>query len=135
MEFQVDASKLMRLIWPRDVPLLNFAKKKLEGATVNGNAAVAAMRRLFYLLIILTFLVYTMTKCIGCKREFNNQGYPSHKKSCKLFKRAMRERLNKIPDYGAGPSTSNEEMVTEPAGEPADLGEMLVDDVQVPFYL
>jgi inorganic pyrophosphatase len=74
-----------------------------------------------------------MTKCIGCKKEFNNQGFPSHKKSCKLFKRAMRERLNKIPDYGAGPSTSNEEMVTEPAGEPADLGEMLVDDVQVPF--
>ena len=46
----------------------------------------------------------------------------------------MRERLNKIPDYGAGLSTSNEEMVTEPAGEPADLGEMLVDDVEVLFY-
>lgn len=47
----------------------------------------------------------------------------------------MQEWLNKIPDYSAGPSTSNKEMVTEPAGEPADLGEMLVDDVEVPFYL
>ena len=45
----------------------------------------------------------------------------------------MRERLNKIPDYGAGLSTSNEEMVTEPAGEPADLGEMLVDNIRVQF--
>ena len=45
----------------------------------------------------------------------------------------MRERLNKIPEYGAGPSSSNEEMVTQPAVEPVDVGEMLVDDVQVPF--
>ena len=45
----------------------------------------------------------------------------------------MRERLNNIPDYGAGPTTSNIEMVTESAGCPVDLGEMLPDDVQVPF--
>ena len=74
-----------------------------------------------------------MTKCIGCKKEFSHLGFPAHKRGCNLFKRAMREQLNKIPDYGAGPSTSNEEMVTEPAGEPADLGEILVDNVQVPF--
>ena len=45
----------------------------------------------------------------------------------------MRERFANIPDYGT--STPNEEMVTQPAGEPAYLGEMLLDDVQVLFYL
>ena len=74
-----------------------------------------------------------MTKCIGCKKDFSHLGFPGHKKACNLFKRAMRERLNKIPEYGAGPSSSNEEMVTQPAVEPVDVGEMLVDDVQVPF--
>jgi hypothetical protein len=72
-----------------------------------------------------------MTKCIGCKREFNNQGFPSHKRACKLYKQAMRERLARIPDFG--PSTSKEEMVTEPVGEPADSGEMVLDNVQVRF--
>ena len=93
------------------------------------------MRRLSGLLYLLLFyfLLYSMMKCIGCRKEFNNQGYPSHKKSCKQFKRAMRERLNNIPDYGAGPSNSNEEMVIESAGCPADLGTILLDDVQVIF--
>ena len=76
-----------------------------------------------------------MTKCIGCKKEFNNQGFPSHKKACKLYKRAIRERLNNIAEYGVGPSTSNVEMGTESAGCPVDLGEMILDDIQVPFSL
>ena len=74
-----------------------------------------------------------MTKCIGCKKEFNNQGFPSHKKACKLFKRAMRERFNNIPDFGTGPSTSDKEIVTESPGCPGDLGDILLDDVQVRF--
>ena len=74
-----------------------------------------------------------MTKCIGCKKEFNKQGFPSHKKACNLFKRAIRERLNNIPDYGAGPSTTNKEMATESAGFPVDRQEMLLDDAQVRF--
>ena len=115
-------------MWTRDLLLLNFAKKKLEGPTLLAEATT--MRRPL-ILILFCFLLYTMTKCIGCKKEFNNQGFPSHKKSCKLFKRAMRERLNNIPDYGAGPSTSNEEMVAESAGEPANLDDMIVDNVQV----
>ena len=45
----------------------------------------------------------------------------------------MRERLNNIPEYGAGPSSSNEGIVTQSAGELVNVGEMLVDDVQVPF--
>jgi hypothetical protein len=74
---------------------------------------------------LLILLINTMPKCIGCKKDFNSQGFSTHKKSCKPYKRAIKARLQNV--------TSNEEMVTEPAGEPADLGEMLVDDVQVPF--
>ena len=48
-----------------------------------------------------------------------------HKKSCKPYKRAIRTRLQNV--------TSNKETATEPAGEPADLGEMLVDNVRVRF--
>ena len=73
-----------------------------------------------------------MTKCIGCKKDFNNHGYNSHKKACKLFKREMRGRLNNVADFGAGPSTSNTEMMTESAGCPVELDEMILDDVQVP---
>ena len=76
-----------------------------------------------------------MTKCIGCKKDFNNHGYTSHKKACNLFKREMRERLNNIAEYGAGPSTSNIELVTESAGCPVDLGEMLLDNEQVRFFI
>ena len=74
-----------------------------------------------------------MTKCIGCKKDFNNHGYTSHKKACKLFKREMWEQLNNVADFGAGSSTSNTETVTESAGCPVDFGEMLLDDVEVPF--
>ena len=73
-----------------------------------------------------------MTKCIGCKKEFNNQGFPSHKKACNLYKRKMRERFNNVEEFGAGPSTSNVEMMTESAGCPVELDEMILDDVQVP---
>ena len=45
----------------------------------------------------------------------------------------MRGRLNNVADFGAGPSTSNTEMMTESAGCPEDFSEMLLDDVQVPF--
>ena len=90
------------------------------------------MRRLFYFVLLL-LLLFSMTKCIGCKKEFNHQGFSSHKKACNLFKRAMRERLNNIPEYGVGPSSSNQEIVTQPGGELVDVDEMLVDDVQVPF--
>jgi hypothetical protein len=96
-------------------------------------AEAANMHRLFYFLILLCFLLFFMTKGIGCKKEFNKQGFPSHKKACNFFKRAMRECLNKIPDYGAETSTSNIETATESAGCPVDLGEMLLDDEQVPF--
>ena len=75
--------------------------------------------------ILLVFLINTMPKCIGCKKDFNAQGFLTHRKSCKPYKRAIKARLQNV--------TSNEEMVTGTAGELADLGEMFVDDVQVPF--
>jgi hypothetical protein len=71
-----------------------------------------------------------MTKCIGCKKEFNHQGFPSHKRSCKAYKREIRARLSNIPDYapGPGPSTSDEAMAIVVAGEPEDVP---ADEVQV----
>ena len=32
------------------------------------------------------FLIYSMPKCIGCKKDFKSQGFPAHKKNCKQFK-------------------------------------------------
>ena len=75
------------------------------------------MRKLLYI-FNLYFLLYLMTKCIGCKKEFNS---------------AMRERFNNIPDFGTGLSTSDKEIVTESPGCPGDLGDILLDDVQVRF--
>ena len=102
-------------------------------------AVAANMHKLFYFLPLLLFsffLLFYMMKCVGCKKEFNKLGFPSHKKACNLLKCAMREWLNNIPDCasGAGPSTTNKEMVTGSAGLPVDPVEMLLDDEQVRFY-
>jgi hypothetical protein len=74
-----------------------------------------------------------MIKCLGCKRNFNQQGFPSHKNFCKSYKREIRGRLSKIPDFAAGPSTSNEGAVAGDAGDLVGSVEMPVDDIQVPF--
>jgi hypothetical protein len=74
-----------------------------------------------------------MTKCIGCKKEFNHQGFPSHKKFCKAYKREIRVRLSNIPEVVAGPSISDEGILDREPGNPAGSDEMLMDDVQVSF--
>jgi hypothetical protein len=75
-----------------------------------------------------------MTKCIGCKKEFNHQGFPSHKKSRKAYKREIRARLSNVADYAPGPTTDNEGVVTEDAGDPETLVEVSMDEVQVSKY-
>ena len=61
-------------------------------------------------------------------------GFPLSQKACNLFKHAMWEWLNNIPDYGAGPSITNKEMATESTSCPVDLHEMFLDQVQVLFW-
>ena len=81
-----------------------------------------------------TRLTSNMTKCIGCKREFNHQGFPSHKKFCKLYKREIRVRLSNISEFASDLSTSNEGMVAGDAEDLAGSVEIMVDNVQVLFY-
>lgn len=90
------------------------------------------MRRLLLIFLIFSFLLLAMTKCIGCKKIFNNQGYPAHKKSCKPYKLALRQGLRRISEHEkvAGPSNSNRQVMAEPPG----LAEMEVDIVQVRHY-
>jgi hypothetical protein len=75
-----------------------------------------------------------MTKCIGCKREFNHQGFPSHKKFCKAYKREIRTRLSNIPKnvpVGPVPGTFDEAIeINTQAGELAEIPQA-VDEVQV----
>jgi hypothetical protein len=49
-----------------------------------------------------------------------------------LYKRALQDGLHRISHHVPGPSTSNEDIVAKPLGEPAVLVEMVVNDVQVP---
>jgi len=93
------------------------------------------MRRLLLIFLIFSFLLLAMTKCIGCKKNFNNQGYPAHKKSCKPYKLALREGLQRISEHVqvAGPSNLNQQVTAEPPGEPPGLAEMEVDIVQVRY--
>ena len=74
---------------------------------------------------LLVFLSNTMPKCIRGKKDFNAQGFSTHRKSCKPYKHAIKTHSQNV--------TFNEEIVTETAGELADLGEMFVDNVQVLF--
>ena len=64
-----------------------------------------------------------MPKCIGCKKDFKSQGFPAHKRSCRQFKREIKARLRNIPNF--------KEIVPEDTEVVADLGDMLVDEVQV----
>jgi len=82
-------------------------------------------------LCFLFFLINTMPKCLGCKKEFKSQGFPAHKKSCKPYKREIKARLNNVPhsDLVAGPSNE-----TATLDDTTDLGiadDMLLDDVPV----
>jgi len=89
------------------------------------------MHKILFIFTLVYFLLYTMTKCIGCKKEFNHQGFPSHKKSCKAYKREIRVRLRNVANYAPGPNTSNEGVVTGDAGELMALVEIPMDELQV----
>jgi len=80
---------------------------------------------------LLLFLINTMPKCIGCKKDFNSQGFSTHKKSCKPYKRAIKAHLKNVPDLSSIPGPSNDSMVLEDAEEPGGAGDMFVDDVLV----
>ena len=94
------------------------------------------MRRLLLIFLFFSFLLLAMTKCVGCKKNFNNQGYPAHKKSCKPYKLALREGLRRISEHEkvAGPSDSNQQITAEPPGEPPGLAEMEMDIIQVRYH-
>ena len=85
-----------RRVWlfSRDFPGPNSAKNCPQGPTL---LYLAAMRRLLLIFFFFSFLLLAMTKCVGCKKNFNNQGYPAHKKSCKLYKLALRVGLRTVP--------------------------------------
>ena len=73
-----------------------------------------------------------MTKCIGCKREFNQQGFPSHKKFCKAYKREIQTRLSNIPNnvpVGPDPGTFDHEATEIDTSELAEVPQA-VDEVQ-----
>jgi hypothetical protein len=67
------------------------------------------MRKWLYILYsvcFLFFLINSMPKCLGCKKEFKSQGFPAHKRSCNFYKREIKARLTKVVDSNlvAGPS-------------------------------
>ena len=97
---------------------------------------LAAMCRLLLIFLFFSFLLLAMMKCVGCKKNFNNQGYPAHKKSCKPYKLVLWEGLQWISEHEkvAGPSNSNQQIMAEPLGEPPGLAEMEVDIVQVRYH-
>ena len=67
--------------------------------------------------------MHQVQKGLQCSRIFDTQKILQT--LGKPYKCTIKARLQNV--------TSNEEMVTGTAGELADLGEMFVDDVQVPF--
>jgi hypothetical protein len=84
-----------------------------------------------WFLCFIFFLINTMPKCIGCKKDFKSQGYPAHKRSCKWYKRQLKAGLAKLPDkLGLVPGPSDEPVILEDVGEPGSAGNMLVDEVE-----
>ena len=69
-----------------------------------------------------------MPKCVGYKNDFKAQGFPAHKKSCKLYKCKLKAQLTNVLDSGliAGPSNK-----TEDPGELGTGDDMLVDEYEV----
>jgi len=84
-----------------------------------------------WFILFLFFLINTMPKCIGCKKDFKSQGFLAHKRSCKPYKREIKARLTNVPDLGLVPGPSNESMILEGDGELGTAGDMLVDELNV----
>ena len=65
------------------------------------------MRKLLVSTFFICFLflsINSMPKCIGCKKEFQSQGFPAHKRSCNPYKREIKARLTNV--LVAGPSNN-----------------------------
>jgi len=77
------------------------------------------------------FLINTMPKCVGCKKDFKSRGFPAHKNSCKLYKRVLKARLTNVVDLDPVAGPSNETKIPEDPGELGTADNMLVDEVPV----
>jgi len=75
------------------------------------------------------FLINTMPKCVGCKKEFKGQGFSAHKKSCKPYKWEIKTHLINVLDSDLIAGPSNETMVLDDANDLGTAEDMLVDDV------
>ena len=54
-----------------------------------------------------------MPKCIGCKNEFQSQGFPAHKRSCNPYKREIKARLTHVLDSNLVAGPSNDTTIPE----------------------
>ena len=121
---------LIVLAW---FPGPEFRQKLFQGPTL---LYLAVMCRLSLIFLFCSFLLLAMMKCIRCKKNFNNLGYLTHKKSCKPHKLVLWEGLRWISEHEkvAGPSNSNQQIMAEPPGEPPGLAETEVVIIQVHYH-
>ena len=54
-----------------------------------------------------------MPKCFGCKKEFQSQGFPAHKRSCNPYKREIKARLTNVLDSNLVAGPSNETTILD----------------------
>jgi hypothetical protein len=94
--------------------------------------ACPSMRKWLWSLSIICFLfllINSMPKCFGCKKEFQSQGFPAHKKFCNPYKRGIKARLTNVLDSNPVAGPSNKTTILDDVDNLGIAEDMVVDDV------